>query len=127
SVDSILLLEEGFNVTSVDLSDQMLKYALRKRWMRRKEPAFDAWVIEEANWLTLTDDIEGTGSFDAVVCLGNSFPHLPDISGDGSEHKRALENIAAMVKSGGILLIEHRNNDYTIEHGKSPSKNIYYN
>lgn len=44
-------------------------------------------VIEEANWLTLIDDIEGIGTFDAVVCLGNSFAHLPDMTGDQSEHK----------------------------------------
>lgn len=42
-VDSIMLLEEGFNMTSVDLSDKMLKYALKTRWKRRKEPAFDNW------------------------------------------------------------------------------------
>lgn len=44
-------------------------------------------MIEEANWLTLPQDIEGSGAFDAVVCLGNSFAHLPDISGDQSEHR----------------------------------------
>jgi hypothetical protein len=32
-------------------------------------------VIEEANWLTLTEDIQGL-QFDAVMCLGNSFAHL---------------------------------------------------
>lgn len=39
-------------------------------------------VIEEANWLTLSEDIQkpGTG-FDAVICLGNSFAHLPDFKG----------------------------------------------
>lgn len=42
-VDSITLLEEGFQVTSVDASDKMLKYALRARWNRRKEAAFDKW------------------------------------------------------------------------------------
>lgn len=126
-VDSIMLCEENFKVTSVDLSDKMLKFALKTRWKRRKEPAFDAWVIEEANWLTLPEDIEGIGSFDAVVCLGNSFAHMPDISGDGSEHKRAIENFAAMVKPGGILVIDHRNYDYIIKHGRAPSNNIYYN
>lgn len=39
--DSIMLLEEGFNVMSTDASDKMLKYALRQRWARRKE--FDSW------------------------------------------------------------------------------------
>lgn len=42
-VDSILLLEEGFEVVSIDASDKMLKYALKERWNRRKEPSFDNW------------------------------------------------------------------------------------
>ena len=42
-VDSIMLVEEGFNMVSVDASDKMLKYALKSRWERRKEPAFDKW------------------------------------------------------------------------------------
>jgi glycine N-methyltransferase len=42
-VDSIMLLEEGFEVVSVDASDKMLKYALKSRWERRKEKSFDNW------------------------------------------------------------------------------------
>ena len=38
-----MLVEEGFNVTSVDASDKMLKYALKERWNRRHDPAFDKW------------------------------------------------------------------------------------
>lgn len=38
-----MLLEEGFEVVSVDASDKMLKYALKSRWDRRKETAFDNW------------------------------------------------------------------------------------
>jgi len=38
-----MLVEEGFEVVSTDASDRMLKYALRQRWKRRKEPAFDKW------------------------------------------------------------------------------------
>lgn len=38
-----MLVEEGFSVTSVDASDKMLKYALKERWNRRHEPAFDKW------------------------------------------------------------------------------------
>ncbi|KAI2654657.1 Glycine N-methyltransferase [Labeo rohita] len=96
-VDSIMLVEEGFKVVSVDASDKMLKYALKERWERRKEPAFDNWVIEEANWLTLPDDVKKPGDgFDAVICLGNSFAHLPDFKGDQSDQKLALQNIASM-------------------------------
>jgi len=42
-IDSVMLVEEGFQVVSTDASDRMLKYALRQRWKRRKEPAFDKW------------------------------------------------------------------------------------
>lgn len=127
-VDSIMLVEEGFNVVSVDASDKMLKYALKIRWDRRKEPAFDSWVIDEANWLSLGEDVEKPGDgFDAVICLGNSFAHLPDFKGDQSDQKLALKNIASMVRTGGILIIDHRNYDYILETGKAPQgKNIYY-
>ncbi|XP_071378529.1 glycine N-methyltransferase isoform X2 [Centroberyx affinis] len=108
-IDSIMLVEEGFNMVSVDASDKMLKYALKARWERRKEAAFDQWVIEEANWLTLAEDVQKPGDgFDAVICLGNSFAHLPDFK-------------------GGILIIDHRNYDYILETGRAPQgKNIYY-
>ena len=38
-----MLLEHGFNVTSTDASDKMLKHAWKIRWARRKETAFDNW------------------------------------------------------------------------------------
>ncbi|XP_004624192.1 glycine N-methyltransferase [Octodon degus] len=128
-VDSIMLVEEGFSVTSVDASDKMLKYALKERWNRRRDPAFDKWVIEEANWMTLDKDIcrPDGGGFDAVICLGNSFAHLPDCKGDQSEHRLALRNIASMVRPGGLLVIDHRNYDYILSTGCAPpGKNIYY-
>jgi len=46
-------------------------------------------VIEEANWLTLPSDIShlvGEG-FDAVICLGNSFAHMPDSFDDQREQR----------------------------------------
>lgn len=128
-VDSIMLVEEGFEMVSIDASDKMLKYALKARWSRRKEPAFDRWVIEEANWITLHDDIKhfiGDG-FDAVICLGNSFAHLMDSFGDQREQKQAVRNFEKCVKPGGFLLIDHRNYDYIIKTGQTPSKCFYYN
>ena len=63
-----------------------LYYILITRWERRKDgPTFDSWVIQEANWLTLEDEVEkpeGSEGFDAVICMGNSFPHLLDDYGD---------------------------------------------
>ncbi|XP_037729286.1 glycine N-methyltransferase [Drosophila subpulchrella] len=128
-VDSLMLVEEGFEVVSVDASDKMLKYALKERWARRTEPAFDKWVIEEANWLTLYDDIQDhiQDGFDAVICLGNSFAHLMDGFGDQREHKQAIRNFEKCLKPGGVLLIDHRNYDNILETGSTPAKSIYYN
>ena len=42
-VDSIMLVEEGFEVVSCDASDKMLKYALKERWNRRKDMSFENW------------------------------------------------------------------------------------
>lgn len=128
-IDSIMLLEEGFEVVSVDASDKMLKYALKARWNRRKEAAFDNWIIEEANWLTLQSDVNHVlkDGFDAVICLGNSFAHMMDSFGDQREQKTALKNFERCVKPGGLLLIDHRNYDYIVSTGQTPAKCIYYN
>lgn len=49
-------------------------------------PSSPSWspVIEEANWMTLDKDVPQPpgGGFDAVICLGNSFAHLPDCKGE---------------------------------------------
>ncbi|GFW06494.1 glycine N-methyltransferase [Trichonephila clavipes] len=85
-------------------------------------------IIEEANWLTLPDDIhKPNGGFDAVICLGNSFAHLFDMKGDMSDIKLAIRNFHEMIKPNGYLLIDHRNYDYTLKHGKTPAQSIYYN
>lgn len=79
--------------------------------------------------MTLKDDIGhmiGDG-FDAVICLGNSFAHMPDNFGDQREQKYALINFEACVKPGGLLLIDHRNYDHMIKGGKAPAKSLYYN
>jgi len=46
-------------------------------------------VIEEANWLTLFNDISHLieEGFDAVICLGNSFAHMPDTFDDQREQR----------------------------------------
>ncbi len=122
-----MLLEEGFEMFSIDASDKMLKTAYKIRWDRRKEDVFDKWEIEEANWLTLCQDIPCSNGFDALICMGNSFAHLPDFHGNQSDQKLAIQNFYRMLKPGGILIIDHRNYDYILEHGKAPVKNLYYN
>ena len=71
-------------------------------------------VIEEANWLSLSDDLSDVdgvpeGGFDAVLCLNNSFSNLPDFEGSPHYQKVALSNFREMIKPRGILVIDHRN------------------
>jgi len=127
-VDSVMLVEEGFKVTSTDASDKMLKDAYASRWERRKEKMFDEWVIGEANWLTLDQQVSvPPGGYDALVVMGNSFAHLPDSHGDQRDQRKCIENFSKLVKPGGIFVIDHRNYDYILEKGHAPKNNIYYN
>jgi glycine N-methyltransferase len=94
-------------------------------------------VIEEGNWLTLVDDVAQFNEqqmfqfpgkrFDAVICLGNSFAHLPDFEGNLANQRRAISNFVDLVKPGGILVIDHRNYDEIIRSGAVPANNVYYN
>ena len=40
----------------------------------------------------MPEDVGATGEFDAVICLGNSFAHLPDETGDHSSHKSVCDH-----------------------------------
>jgi len=78
--------------------------------------------------MTLNKDVKTPGAgYDAIVCMGNSFPHLMDDHGDFRDHKRCIQNMYDMLKPGGILIIDHRNYDYILKNGQAPKKNIYYN
>lgn len=90
-----------------------------------------AAVIEEGNWLSLSETIPVPPStpdgFDAIICMGNSFAHLPDAHGDQREHRAAIENFRDLLRPGGVLVIDHRNYDHILDKGFAPKKNIYYN
>lgn len=49
----------------------------------------------------------GTNVFDAVVCLGNSLPHVNSLA----ELDAALTDFAASIKPGGRLILQNRNFD----------------
>merc|ERR1712226_1174903 len=76
---------------------KLLKDALKLRWERRREQAFFDWTIEEGNWMTLNKDVKTPGAgYDAIICMGNSFPHLIDDHGDFRDHKRCIQNMYDM-------------------------------
>jgi glycine/sarcosine N-methyltransferase len=47
------------------------------------------------------------GAFDAVTCLGNSLPHLDD----DDALDAALADMARMLRTGGVLVVQDRNYD----------------
>ena len=67
--------------------------------------------------------------FDAVICLGNSFAHLPaDEDGKQEYHRQALRNFKKLLKpNSGVLIIDHRNYDAILNRGTVPQQNVYYN
>ena len=88
-------------------------------------------VIEKANWLTLPQDLRSIdglpkAGFDAVLCLGNSFAMLPDFECTKRKQKLTLLNLFAMVKPGGIFLLDHRNYDVLLDTGSAPKQDVYY-
>lgn len=106
-----------------------LSFTFHLHWLVSRSSPPSIAVIEEANWLTIYDDINhliGDG-FDAVICLGNSFAHMLDSCGDQREQKLAIQNFERCVKPGGLLLIDHRNYDNIMDTGSTPAKSIYYN
>ena len=130
-VDSILLLQAGFKVTSVDLSEEMLAEARREREKRADQPGFNEWEIGRGDWLDLAEESSVShppGGYDAVICIGNSFAHLPDPTGDQADHKRAISNFHQLLRPGGVLVTDHRNYDYILEHGTIPNtaSRLYY-
>lgn len=102
---AIALAQHGFEATGADLSAGMVE--------RARENAQKAGVkiqFEQAGFGKLASAF-GTGTFDAVLCLGNSLPHV--LSPDGLSN--ALADFADCLKPGGLVLIQNRNFDAVME------------
>ncbi len=98
---TIALAERGYRVTGADLSVGMIERARANAVAAGQDdiPFFAAGFGKMARQL-------GTG-YDAVLCLGSSLPHL--LSQDDLE--AALADFAAVLRPGGLLLIQNRNFD----------------
>jgi len=138
--DSIMLIEEGYKVNTIDLEEAFLQQAREVKEKRINEAGFSDWNIGYGDWVDLHKS-NGTvphppAGYDAIICIGNSFGVLPDFEKNSTTHLRALGNFRDLLKPGGVLVIDHRNCDYVVEHGKLPpnahshydsKSNLYYN
>lgn len=98
---AIALAEHGYRVTGADLSVGMIERARANAAAAGQDdiPFFAAGFGQMAKQL-------GTG-YDAVLCLGSSLPHLLSQDDLGA----ALADFAAVLRPGGLLLIQNRNFD----------------
>ncbi|MGD1995743.1 MAG: class I SAM-dependent methyltransferase [Anaerolineae bacterium] len=97
---AIALAQRGYDVVGADLSQGMVE--------RAQANAADAAVevrFEAAGFGELSAKV-GTG-FDAVLCLGNSLPHVLT----SADLAAALDDFAACLRPGGLLMIQNRNFD----------------
>ncbi|GAA0373916.1 methyltransferase domain-containing protein [Streptomyces olivoreticuli] len=112
---SVSLAEAGFEVTAVDGSRKMLDRAAANA--RREGQSFE---IIHTDWRGLGENLDGR--YDAIVCLGSSFPHLFD----EADRRAVLAEFYEALNPGGMLILDHRNFDAIRAHRYRSSGNFYY-
>jgi len=98
---AIALAGAGHQVSGADLFPQMIEKATQNASAAGVQVRFKAAGLGDLSAAF------GGEQFDLVLCLGNSLPHLL------SEHEliAALADFAAVLRPGGMLLIQNRNFD----------------
>lgn len=104
---AIPLAQLGYDVVAVDSSPGMLKKAQETA---EEYGVLDKIQFERATFEELPDVIEGP--FDAVVCKGNSLPHILE----DEVIETTLLTFYEMLRPGGSLVIGMRDFDPFIEH-----------
>jgi glycine/sarcosine N-methyltransferase len=98
---AIALAQKGYEAAGADLSPAMVERA------RHNAAELSLPVRFETAGFGELSDVFGRSAFDALLCLGNSLPHL--LTGAGLA--AALEDFAACLRPGGLLLVQNRNFD----------------
>ena len=101
---AIALAQLGYQASGADISRGMIERACSNAKSAGVQVRF-----EVAGFGSLASTF-GISSFDALLCLGNSLPHLLS----RAELDQALLDFAACLKPGGVLLIQNRNFDAII-------------
>ena len=101
---AIELARRGYRAAGADLSSGMVKIAQANA----AEAGVEA-VFKPAGFTQLADAFSGEASFpyDALICLGNSLPHLTSVS----EIRQSLADFNACLRPGGLLILQNRNFD----------------
>jgi SAM-dependent methyltransferase len=98
---AIALAQKGFQAAGADLSPGMIDRARQNAAAAGLDLRFEvAGICDLAKTF-------GEGSFDALLCLGNSLPHLLT----AQQLRAGLEDFSACLRPGGLLLVQNRNFD----------------
>jgi SAM-dependent methyltransferase len=101
---AIALAQLGYRAAGADISTGMIERARLNAAQAGVEVEFQAAGFGE---LASSFANRGLLPFDALLCLGNSLPHLLR----PAELAAALADFAACLRPGGLLLIQNRNFD----------------
>ena len=98
---AVELARRGFVLSAADPSAGMIGRA------KANAAAANAAIRFERAGFGELAPVFGTSAFDAVLCLGNSLPHVQG----SSDLAAALDDFAACLKPGGLLILQNRNFD----------------
>jgi len=96
---TIALARRGYQAVGTDLSTAMIEQARQNAAAQGVDATFAVAGLGELASLGRT--------FDAVLCLGNSLPHLLSASAVA----QSLADFATTLRPGGLLVIQNRNFD----------------
>jgi glycine/sarcosine N-methyltransferase len=103
---AIALAQLGYHAAGADISTGMVEKARLNALSAGVQVRF-----EVAGFGALAQSF-GLNSVDSLLCLGNSLPHLLSIAA----LEEALQDFAACLKPGGLLIIQNRNFDAVMTH-----------
>ena len=101
---AIELARRGYYASGADLSSGMIAVAQRNASKAGVEVPFKNVGFKE---LHNSFNQENAFPFDAILCLGNSLPHLIT----KADLREALLDFSACLRPGGMLLLQNRNFD----------------
>ena len=111
---AVQLKQAGFEVVATDGSSTMLTKARAN--FRQRGLEIESHYLD---WLELDPTVLGT--FDAVVCLGSSLCHVFA----AHDRLRVLARFRALLKPGGLLIVDQRN-FFAIRAGNYKASGNYY-
>jgi glycine/sarcosine N-methyltransferase len=103
---SVALAQAGYDVTGTDLSAGMIEQARKNAALADRQARF---VV--AGFSQLRESVDG--EFDALLCLGNSLPHV--LTRDAL--RATVADFTAVLRRGGLVLMQSRNFDAVMANG----------